>query len=365
MGLISIAVLGAGNGGHAIAADMASRGHDVTLYETPRFKTNLDGVAARGQITMRGVLGEGSYPVRTTTSMDEALMGKGLVFVAVPAFAVDEMVDAMAPHLDEGQAVVFNGSANLASVRLQAALRRAGNPHSIRMGDFSTLTYGCRLTAPGEVTIHLAVNWLLFSAFPSCDTPGMLDDLGALYPSARPGTSVLDCALNNGNPLTHPAPTLLNAGRIEYSGGEFYLYREGITPSVAQVIKTVDRERLALCEALGCTTIPVQKRLVLLGYAEELPELHLQYSRSKVFFPMKGPSDLDSRYLTEDVPYGLVLWSSLGKMAGVPTPTIDALIVLASALKGVDYNREGLTLERLGLGGMDRESVLSLLQQGS
>jgi opine dehydrogenase len=55
------------------------------------------------------------------------------------------------------------------------------------------------------------------------------------------------------------------------------------------------------------------------------------------------------RYLTEDVPCGLVPISELGRAAGVPTPTIDGLIAVVSAMIGRDLRAEGRTLARLGL----------------
>jgi hypothetical protein len=52
------------------------------------------------------------------------------------------------------------------------------------------------------------------------------------------------------NLIAHPAATLLNVGRIEYSG-PFRLWREGVTPSVAKLIEAVDKERLSVMKALG------------------------------------------------------------------------------------------------------------------
>ena len=80
---------------------------------------------------------------------------------------------------------------------------------------------------------------------------------------------------------------------------------------------------------------------------------------------IKAPASLDYRFLNEDVPYGLVLLSELGRLAGIATPTMDHLIQLACVATGKDYRAQGLTLERLGLGGRDLESALALLDHGS
>jgi opine dehydrogenase len=62
-----------------------------------------------------------------------------------------------------------------------------------------------------------------------------------------------------------------------------------------------------------------------------------------------GPYSLDARHLTEDVPYGLVTWASLGRMLSVPTPASDAIITLASVLNGEDYWALGRTVDKMGI----------------
>ena len=58
-------------------------------------------------------------------------------------------------------------------------------------------------------------------------------------------------AFNNPNPIVHPPASLLNTGRIEYSNGDFYMYNEGITESVALAIRAVYDESCEVAKALG------------------------------------------------------------------------------------------------------------------
>ena len=78
---------------------------------------------------------------------------------------------------------------------------------------------------------------------------------------------------------------------------------------------------------------------------------------------IKSPPSLDHRYMHEDVGYGLVPFSALGRLAGVATPTIDAMIQLAGLAVGVDYRRDGLTLERLGLAGKSPSELLHFVRR--
>ena len=59
-----------------------------------------------------------------------------------------------------------------------------------------------------------------------------------------------------------------------------------------------------------------------------------------------------------------MLLSELGRLAGVATPTMDHVIQLACVATGKDYRAQGLTLERLGLGGRDRVGAIALLDHG-
>ena len=63
----------------------------------------------------------------------------------------------------------------------------------------------------------------------------------------------------------------------------------------------------------------------------------------------EGPYTLDTRHLKEDIPYGLVTYSSLGRMLGVPTPVTDAIITLAEVLLRKDFRSIGRTVESLGI----------------
>jgi opine dehydrogenase len=67
---------------------------------------------------------------------------------------------------------------------------------------------------------------------------------------------------------------------------------------------------------------------------------------------------MDYRYLTEDVPHGLVTWASFGDLVRVDTPTIDACIQISSVLLQRDFRSEGVTLEKLGFGEMDKKQIV-------
>jgi opine dehydrogenase len=148
---------------------------------------------------------------------------------------------------------------------------------------------------------------------------------------------------------------IMNAGWIERSRGDFLFYREGITPAVGRVIAAVDAERIAVATALGVPAMPFIDLFFEAGLttsaARDGRDISRACEESAPNRAIKAPPTLDHRYIHEDVGYGLVPIAELGRLAGVATPTIDALVELAGIAIGSDLRRCGLTLERLGLAG--------------
>jgi len=55
---VRVSVLGAGNGGCAIAGDLARRGVDCTLFDMPAFAHVLEPIREAGGLRLTGVLGD-------------------------------------------------------------------------------------------------------------------------------------------------------------------------------------------------------------------------------------------------------------------------------------------------------------------
>jgi opine dehydrogenase len=79
---------------------------------------------------------------------------------------------------------------------------------------------------------------------------------------------------------------------------------------------------------------------------------------------MKGPEHLKNRFVTEDVPYGMVLLSTLGNLLKVPTPTHNAVIQLASVINRTDYWKTGRGMKQLGLSQFDKKGLKKFLLEG-
>jgi opine dehydrogenase len=254
------------------------------------------------------------------------------------------------------------------SLHFANMLRRSGNKATVTLCETVTLTYICRMVKPARVEIYRRTTNLRCAAFPARDSQNLIGEIQAIYPNVINAENVLVTGLSNINAIMHPAGMLGNAGWIEETAGDFLYYREGITTAIAAWIDKVDKERLQIVKSLGLEPIPFVDIFHQAGLtsqeARDSGSVYRAIHESEPNFKIKSPASLDHRYLHEDVGYGLVPMAEIARMLGVKTPMINALITLASVANGIDYSREGLTLEKMGLANVPAENLAATLQDG-
>lgn len=354
-----VAVVGAGNVGCALAAHLTLLGNDVHLCN--RSGARLEAIRAAGGIRVTGVV-DGFAPVAVvTTDLAEAMDGAQVVAVTVPTPALTHYARGLAESTTDDQLIWLDPGHSGGALYLAAELSRRERRRRPLICQLSTASHGSRMTAPATVNVF-ACPAASLAAFPSRDLEDCHRRVDALLPGQfSTAESVLELDLQNVNAVMHPAQMVCNASWIEASAGEFFIYREGSGPATARVIEAVDAERVALAMRLGVATLSLIDALARAGYTTAEAALSGSvYEALQAGHPISGvkaPPLLDHRYLHEDVGWGLVQWIHLATAAQVPTPTMEALVVLASVLNRVDYRTEGLTLERMGLIGMCPDDI--------
>jgi opine dehydrogenase len=362
--MTTVAILGGGNGGFAAAAHLHSLGHRVRLYN--RSPATIQAIREARGIAYSGVIGEGFAPLSLiTTSVAEALADAALVMICLPAFGLEHIASELAPLLDGTQPILLNPGNTGGALALRQMLRDAGCQALPLIAETNTLTYICRKRAPGEIYISSVVRNVRFAALLASQTEAIAGLVRELYPTLRPVEHVLFTALSNVNAVLHPPGIVLSAAWIEHTGGDFRYYYGAGTPTVAQVMADLDRERLALGSAWDITLEPFPALFADIGSTSAEAGASgsflrmLRESEPNKF--IRAPPSLDSRYLHEDIPFGLVPMSELARARAVATPVMDALITLTSSMNRVDYRARGWTLARLGL-TTDRAAAVSVLR---
>ena len=358
---MQITVLGAGAGGTAMAFDCASHGHEVRLFDFEQFPDNVAKIAEQGGIHADGDISGFGAIAYSGHDIDEALQGAELIYVVGPAYSTEPFGEAVAGKLSPGQTVIVSPSSCGGALAFKRAAGLDLDDESIRVAETSTLHYAVRLTEPGQIRVFLKLKaGNLLAALPSKHTADILALIADVYPSMEPAESVLQTSLQNANPIIHPAVTLSNAARIEMTGGDFLFYEEGVSDSVGRLIEALDNERIAIGKQLGIVILPDPDMGMRQGYMLE-GNYGSGYRNAPGFQGIGAQPQLDHRYINEDVGYGLVFMSELGRQVGVPTPGIDAVINVASIVMARDYKGESLrTPETLGIAELSAAELGSL-----
>ena len=357
-----VTVLGGGNTAFSVAANLTLQGIEVTLYEIPGFQQTLAPIKDTRTIQLLGVANQGPAKIHCiTTRVEEALNASDLILLIVPAYAHRPFAEICVPHLQSRHTVVIMPG-TLGTLEWARILRAAGKT-GVTVAEVDTAPYVCRKTAPDTATIWGVVTGLGLGVFPATESERVRQQLEPLFPGITMHADVMACGLAAMNPVVHPAGVLLNAGRVEYSRGEFYFYEEGVTPSVAKVIMQVDAERRAIGKALGYDLCPAAEAFHLAGFGPK-GDLWSVINGSWMLTRLRAPGSLESRWLTEDIPYGLAAWSSVGAQYGVPAPTMRALVDIGSIVMGTDGWTVGRNVQKLGIAGMSKEALGDFLQSG-
>jgi len=359
---MKITVLGSGAGGCAVAADWALAGHTVNLFDFEAFPDNIRAIDEQGGITAEGGV-EGFAPVRYAGhAIEQALEDTEVIIIVGPAFSTKPFAEAIRPHVRSGQTIIVSPGSSGGALELRNTLQATVDCTELTIAETSTLPYACRVTAPGRVKVFLKLTGGLYlAALPASRTASALELFRTVYPDTTAAQNVFQTMLQNGNPIIHPAVTLSNLGLIERTAGDFFFYEDGVTPAVGRLIEGLDRERIKIGEKLGVTVLPDPKLGVQQGYMTS-EDYQTGYRTAPGFMGIKAQSQLDHRYLNEDVGYGLVFMTELGALLGVETPLMNAVIEMASCAMSRNYRAEGArTLDSLGLGASNSSELMALV----
>jgi len=363
---LQICVAGGGNGGYATAGELTLRGFDIRLYEVPEFKETIEPIKAEGGITVESVetskLPSGkAVPKVVTTNAKEAVEGADLILLVVPSFAHENFAKEMAKFLQPGQVVVISPANPGGAAFFEKALLLNGARSGIIVGEMACLIYGCRKGLKGSVEIRSIKKGMQAAALPASNNKMVLDLLHEIYPDILPAKNILITGLCNINTVSHPTISLMNLGRIEDTKGDFLFYFQGSTPSVGKLIEAMDEERISVGKAFGVDLPPTWKlvRDWYAPYGATGKSIHETHHSNPPYRKAKAPRSVQDRYITEDIPYGLIPLAQMGDLAGVETSNIDALIKIGCTVTGQDFVAKARGLKEIGWGDLSVEQIMA------
>lgn len=357
---MKIAVIGAGNGGQAIAGYLATKGFEVFLYD--RNPQKIKELQEKGGIMLTGCLNLFGKVDSFTTSIEEAVKGANIVMVTTIANAHQDVAKCIAPFVEDDMTIILNPGRTCGALVFNKTLQMEGCTKRYYLGEAQTLVYACRIIENGNVNIIGIKDEVYLAGLPASDTNHIIKTISPIYPCFIKADNVLRTSLENIGAVFHPCVCLFNAATIERHD-EFWFYRD-MTTQVARFIEMFDAERLTVGKAYGIDLLSVTE-WIKFAYKDTKGEtLCDRMKNNPAYYDIKAPGTIFTRQLTEDIPTGVLPIMELGKAAGVPVPLHESMLHTIEALLETDLHTNGRSLRNLGLEGKTKEEILNFIASG-
>jgi hypothetical protein len=392
---MQVTICGGGNAAHALAGLLAARGsHLVNVYlsfegEAQRWQA---GIASQGglEVIQSGATRLGR-PGAVSWDPSQVLPGSRLVILALPAYAHQTVLQQIAPYLDDG---VWLGAIPARGAFDLCAWDALGKKcFSLTLFGLQSLPWACRITEYGRSVKILGIKARLdLAAWPAAQAAPLAQSLSELLGiRLDPASGFLSLTLAGTGQLIHPG--ILYGRFHDWDGSplaEAPLFYQGVDARTAAILEQMSAEvqqlRLALqgrFPSLDLSAVRPLAEWLQRSYPDDILDsssLQAMFNTNRSYTGLRVPvrpqpartqsdpthsvqaqsdrtvsglqqtegplsagllPDFQSRYLSEDVPFGLVPTRGIAELAGVATPAIDRVIQWAQARLGQEYLVDG------------------------
>lgn len=340
-------IIGCGNAGLIHAAKLIQSGQEVGLLKTSRAINDefFNVIQSEGGYNVKDETNGGNRffvrPAFITRDVKKAVEFGDVLMVMTTTLQHEQVAQLIAPYVRDGQIII------LVPGYMGSLIFKKYIDKDVTYSEWETTAYNGRIVDSMYVRITFYNPRNAISALPSSRVQQVVDIMSKCFVNTKyTRKHILESALHNPNMIVHPIGLLFSASRIEYSKGEFWMYKEAFTDSVVNVIKAFDVQKNKILNAFGCDSLDYFEAAKWRN-EEDLSIDAMTVFRSFADSSNKGPSFINHRYLNEDVPMGLGLFISIGKIVGVDTSIQEAIMALASALLNKDLKSKARTIQYL------------------
>lgn len=342
---MNITVLGAGNTGLAMAAHAVEQGNKVTLWN--RYEDEISHLIESHTIHAVGEV-EGSFKLDLVTiNMKEALENPDIILITTPSFVHRYFAEEISKYLTTDTFILLCPGRTYGALEFVETFKKFDHEIKPTVAETQTAIYTCRKTSADTVEILSIKSNVLFSAVNSNENAAIYERVPAyIQTQLAPANSIVETSIGSVGMIMHCAPLLLNTGWTESKNHDYKYYIEGISPSIANMLEKMDAERVAVSKELGHEVDSVRQWLKRV-YEVEGDTLYESIQNTDPYSTIKAPHSLENRYITEDIPNGLVPVESTGHYLGLEMKYTGIIIDLASALLERDFRTEGRNLSSI------------------
>ena len=358
----TLTICGSGNGAHALTV-VASQNLDADIDW-------LVGSQERAELLRRGRTGgrprstgaitAAAHRIRTISAdPSEVIPAADMILIVVPAFAHAAVLRRIAPFVAPTAAIGCLPARG--GFEFDATSLLAG--HTGPIFGLQTLPWSTRVTVPGE-TVHIGAvkQQVVLAALPTEAGPAIAAQL-----SRAVGTRVVASGgflgLTLGNPGQSIHPGLMYGHFRDWHGAEYaeaevpLLYAQA-SDEIGAVVEALSAEAEAVARELDAQSsgrfeladavVPIHDWLrTVYGNVTTNTESVGSCFRTGPIQARRAPTievapgryvpNFTYRYVSEDVPFGLVATRALAALAGVDTPMIDEVIGWAQSVLDTEY----------------------------
>ncbi|MCR4966092.1 MAG: NAD/NADP octopine/nopaline dehydrogenase family protein [Bacteroidales bacterium] len=344
---MKVTIIGCGNAGMVHAAKLIERNVSVCLLKTSSV-TQTEFFSSMLEVGGFNVIDETDHskhffakPDLITRDVEQAVGFADLIMVMTTTSQHEHIAQMIAPYVRDGQIIALIPG-YMGSLIFKKYIQK-----EVIYSEWETTAYNGRIVDQLYVHVTFYNPRNAISVLPVAATERVLSVFSKMFDNTKyTRNNILESAIHNPNMIVHPIGIVFSASRIEHSGGEFWMYKEAFTESVINVIHAFDEQKNKVLEAFGCEPLNYFEAAKWRN-EEDLSIDAMEVFRSFSNAANKGPSTIHHRYLTEDVPMGLGLYTSIGRVVGVETSIADSIITLASALIQKDLRSEARSIEYL------------------
>lgn len=344
---MKITVIGCGNSGLIHAAKLLEQNHEVALLKTSSAINNefYEVIEREKGYNVKDETNGGhrffAAPKFITKDVKKAVEFGDILMVTTTTTQHEQVAQLIAPYVRSGQLIVLIPG-YMGSLVFKRFIKQ-----KVTYSEWETTAYNGRIVDSMYVRITFYNPRNAVSALPVSALPQVVDTLSKCFSNTRyTRHHILESAMHNPNMIVHPIGIIFSASRIEHSGGEFWMYKEAFTDSVVKVIKAFDVQKNKILNAFGCESLDYFEAAKWRN-AEDLSQDAMAVFRSFAAASNKGPASINHRYFHEDIPMGLGLFISIGKIVGVDTSIQESIATLASALIAKDLKQDARTIQSL------------------
>lgn len=342
-----ITVIGCGNSGLIHAAKLIQNGFEVAILKTSNVANNefFDIICDEGGYNVKDETDGGHRffvkPSLVTRDVEKAVSFGDILMVMTTTSQHESVARLIAPFVRDGQIITLVPG-YMGSLIFKKYIQK-----NVIYSEWETTAYNGRIVDSMYVRITFYNPRNAISVLPVSKTEEVLSIFSKCFSNTKYSRKhILESAMHNPNMIVHPIGILFSASRIEHSHGEFWMYKEAFTDSVIKVIQAFDKSKNELLNAFGCESLNYFEAAKWRN-ATDLSVDAMTVFRSFADSSNKGPSTINHRYLNEDVPMGLGLFISIGRIIGINTSIQESIMALSSALLGKDLSASSRTIQYL------------------